>query len=218
MARMLKGLLLVIMTIIITIIGQGCGPKIYLNPEFSDIRAQHHVIAILPFKVTIEGSKLPKNITPEMVEKLEQDEGILFQGILYSKFLEKQQKNEYTIEFQDADQTKAILAKYSITYDNMDHYTKMEMASTLGVDAIISGTIRRSQPMSATSAIVVGALFGAWGNTNRVDVSMTIHDGNTAKLLWKYDHNASGSVGSSSEGLANSLMKNVSKKFPYKRE
>jgi hypothetical protein len=87
----------------------------------------------------------------------------------------------------------------------------------LGVDAMISGTIRRSQPMSTGAAIAVGVLFGVSGETNRVDVNVNLHDGATGKLLWKYDHHESGALGSSSEGLAKSLMKGISKKFPYKR-
>lgn len=71
--------------------------------------------------------------------------------------------------------------------------------------------------MSEGAAIAVGILVGAWGATNKTDVSMTIHDKKDSKLLWKYDYLAQGSVGSSPEQLARALMRNVSKRFPYKR-
>lgn len=41
---------------------QGCGPKIYVNPEFSNIKDSHHTVAILPFKVNYDAGKLPKDM------------------------------------------------------------------------------------------------------------------------------------------------------------
>lgn len=73
-----------------------------------------------------------------------------------------------------------------------------------------------SKPMSDGAAIVVGLLIGAWGPTNETNVSLTIHEYTDSNLLWKYDFVAKGSVGSSSEQLTNALMRNVSKRFPYK--
>ncbi len=43
---------------------------------------------------------------------------------------------------------------------------------------------------------------------------MTIHD-TSGLLLWKFDYEASGSIGGSSEKLTKALMKKASKKFPY---
>jgi len=196
----------------------GCAPQIYTNPAFYEAKVRHKTIAILPFVVTIDSSKLPKEITAETIDKMQKDEAYLFQQELYTKFLTKQQKGEYSVIFQDIDETNALLGKSGIAYENLSKFTKKELVDVLGIDAIISGNIRRSQPMSTGSAVVIGVLFGAWGSTNRVDVSLTIHEGLDGQLLWKYDHEASGSVGSSSEKLADSLMKSISKKFPYKVE
>ncbi len=165
----------------------------------------------------MDPNKLPKDYTLEMKRDAENAEAYNFQQELYFQFLKRQEKGEYTVEFQDVDKTKALLSKATITNRDLSRYTKEELQAILGVDALVSGTIHRSKPMSTGTAVVLGVLFGAWGNTNEVNVSMNIHDGASGDLLWKYDHKASGSVGSSSEGLAQSLMKNISKKFPYKK-
>ncbi len=196
---------------------EGCGPKIYINPDFQTIREDHHTVAILPFKVNYDAGKLPKDIDEATLAQMQQDEAMAFQQELYSRFLERQAKGEYTIEFQDVTQTNALLSKYGTDYANIDHYTMTELQNMLGADAMISGTIRRSRPMSTGAAIATAILFGVAGETNRVDVNVNLHDGPSGKLLWKYDHHESGSLGSSSEGLAKSLMKGISKKFPYKR-
>lgn len=201
------------------LLAQGCAkPAIYQSPDFQNIRVQHQQIAILPFTITIEAKKLPEGTTPEMLMEMEKDEGYQLQQQVYSSFLTKQSKGEYTIEFLDVDQTNAILSKEGITYETLNQHTKDEIAKLLSADVVFSGTVHRAQPMSTGAAVALGLLVGAWGSTNRVDVNVSIHDGSNAKLLWKYDHTASGSVGSSAEGLAKSLMESISKYFPYKVE
>ena len=69
--------------------------------------------------------------------------------------------------------------------------------------------------MSEGAGVAVGLLVGAWGNTNKVNTTINIHDGKSGDLLWKYDYEASGSVGSSTTRMVDALMKNASKKFPY---
>ena len=200
------------------LLSQGCAaPSIYQSPDFKDVSLQHKQIAILPFTVNIEAKKLPEGTTPEMLVKMEKDEGYQLQQQIYSRFLERQAKGEYTIEFQDIEQTNATLSKEGITYDNLIQHTKDEIAKILKADAVLSGVVHRAQPMSTGAAIVTTILFGI-GETNRVDITVSIHDGSNSKLLWKYDYTASGNIGSSAEGLAKSLMESVSKYFPYKVE
>ncbi len=79
-----------------------------------------------------------------------------------------------------------------------------------------AGSIYRELPMLAELAVGLGVLFGVWGSTNKVNATINIHENLNGDLVWKYDHEASGSVRSSAEKLAESLMKNSSKKFPYR--
>jgi hypothetical protein len=62
--------------------------------------------------------------------------------------------------------------------------------------------------MSDGAAIAVGLLAGAWGATNKVQTTINIHDGASGDLLWKYDYQASGSVGSSSTQLGSLIHPN----------
>lgn len=203
--------------LVVSIMVSGCAPTIYVAPNFEQVRKKHKTVGILPFDVLITAKKLPKGMTQEMVNEKQKSTGFSIQSNAYTYFLKKQGADKYTVEFQDVDKTNSLLAKAGITYDNIKSKGKDELAALLGVDAVISGKATMQQPMSEAGAIVVGLLVGAWGNTNKVDVSMTIHDKNDGKLLWKYDYEASGSVGSSPENLTKQLMYNVAKKFPYKK-
>ena len=147
-----------------------------------------------------------------MVEKTGYD----IQDKMYSWFLRRSGKLEYTVNFQDVNKTNSLLKKAGINYSDLATKDRAELAQLLGVDAVIQNRSKMEKPMSEGAAIAVGLLVGAWGNTNKVETTINIHDGKNGNLLWKYDYEASGSVGSSTTKLVDALMRNASKKFPYK--
>jgi hypothetical protein len=190
----------------------------YTKPEFADVTKTHKRVAILPFAVSFDAKSISKDFTVEAAKKAEKDESTLFQKSLYTQFLKREKEGKYTVAFQDVDETNTLLSKAGITYDNMSSFTKAELASKLGVDAVISGSIHRSKPMSTTGAVVMTLLVGFGGNTNKVNVNMALHNGSNGDLLWKYDNDRAGGLGSSSEEIAKSLMNNISKNFPYMKK
>lgn len=195
----------------------SCGPQIYQAPSFSQVKDSHKVVAVLPFEVTIESRRLPKGVTADMVLDQQRDYGFGIQSDVYGYFLREMSKNKYTVNFQDVSKTNAILNEAGISYEELRLKSKDEICQLLGVDAVVSGKAMMSKPMSDGAAIAVGILVGAWGATNSVNTTITVHEGKAGDLMWKYDYQASGSVGSSRQSLTNALMRNSSKKFPYKR-
>ncbi|HMW39269.1 MAG: hypothetical protein K1X68_13515 [Saprospiraceae bacterium] len=195
----------------------ACGPQIYKAATLEQSKKKVRTVAIIPFAAHIDIRKLPKGVTEESIHDSEVKTGYDLQNQVYSEFLKRSSKDKYTVKFQDIDKTNALLKKNNITYDNLGEKQKSELCKLLNVDAIISGNIKMSKPMSDGAAVAIGVIFGSWGTTNETTVSLNIHDV-TDELQWKYDHIDSGSVGSSSERLAKSLMVNVSRKFPYKME
>ena len=193
----------------------GACATVYTAEDFAAYQQQHETVAILPYTVNITLKKLPEGMTEDDVHTMEVEESYSFQKVLYSQFLQRQADGEYTVEFQDVDKTNTILARNDITADTLMRYTKDEIATLLGVDSVISGTITRSKPMSTGGAIASTIFFG-FGTTNQVHVNMTLHCGETGNLLWSYDHELSGGLGSSPETVAKSLMKGIAKKFPYR--
>src|SRR5690242_14963150 len=119
------------------------GAQQYRNPNFKTLTAAHKTVAILPFKVSIDTKRL-KNVSVDMIQKNEQDESMEFQKQLYIRLLQKSTDEHYTVGFQDADQTLALLAKAGIPIDSLSFHGKDEIAKILGVDAVLSGTINQS--------------------------------------------------------------------------
>ncbi|MCJ7680850.1 MAG: hypothetical protein MUP70_09010 [Candidatus Aminicenantes bacterium] len=197
------------------VVSSGCA-RIYTAPDFTDIRSQHHTLAILPFDVSIDMKKLPKGMTYEMLKDMEKDESYVFQSEIYAYFLRRASQNRYTIRFQDIDETNSRLRRANISFENLRDYTKAEIGEILEVDAVLSGTIHLSKPMSTAAAIATSILLGWGGSTNKADVGVSIHDGMDGNLVWKYNHSYEGGLGSSSQRMVKSLMNDVSRTFPYK--
>lgn len=194
----------------------SCGPKIYKSSEFDSALAKHKTVAILPADVTTKlRPNEAKKITAEQLADINQRAGYDIQDKMYSWFLRRAEKYAYTVTFQDVTRTNALLKQAGITYETLASKDRTELAQLLGVDAVLQNRSSMDKPMSEGAAIAVGVVFGAWGNTNSVQTTINIHDGKSGNLLWKYDYQASGSVGSSTDRLVNALMRNASKKFPY---
>jgi len=194
----------------------SCGPKIYKSSDFDAAFARHKIVAILPAEVTTQlRPNEAKKVTAEQIQEMNEKVGYDIQDKMYSWFLRRSEKFHYTVSFQDVTRTNALLKQAGVNYGDLQTKDRAEIAKILQVDAVIQDRSKMDKPMSEGAAVVVGALFNAWGATNKVETTINIHDGKSGNLLWKYDYEASGSVGSSSTNLVDALMRNASKKFPY---
>ncbi len=194
----------------------SCGPKIYKSADFSNALSKHKTVAILPAEVNIQlRPNQSKKLTPEQIQELSNKTAIDIQEKMYGWFLRRGDKYEYTVSFQDVTRTNSALKEAGIRYHDLKTTDRAKIAKILGVDAVMQDRVVMEKPMSEGAAIAVGLLVGAWGATNKVETTINIHDGSSGNLLWKYDYEASGSVGSSSTKLVDALMRNATKKFPY---
>jgi hypothetical protein len=71
--------------------------------------------------------------------------------------------------------------------------------------------------MSEGASLVLGALFGFWGSTNKAVINLSIHNGTDGELLINYNKGVSGSLGSSTEDLINTLMRKASRRISYSK-
>jgi len=200
----------------ITLLFVSCGPKIYKSADFNAALGKHRTVAILPADVTTQlRPNQAKKLSEEQIADLSMKTGYDIQDKMYSWFLRRSGKFHYTVTFQDVTKTNTLLKQAGIEYKDLATRDRAEIAKILGVDAVLQNRSRMEKPMSEGAAVAVGLLVGAWGSTNKVETTINIHDGKTSNLLWKYDYEASGSVGSSTTKLVDALMRNASKKFPY---
>jgi hypothetical protein len=156
-----------------------------------------------------------RRTTPEQMQELTTKAAYDIQEKMYGWFLRRGDRFKYTVTFQDVTRTNARLKEAGIAYADLKNTDRAKLATLLGVDAVMQDRLNTEKPMSDGAAIAVGLLIGAWGPTNNAQTTINIHDGTSGDLLWKYDYELSGSVGSSSTKLVDALMRNATKKFPY---
>lgn len=184
--------------------------KIYYSPDAKLRASSHQIIAIAPPKVSIAARK---KVDAEALREQQKTESTNFQKEMYSWLLRRKMQHRILVEIQDVETTNAKLKKAGYFDDNpMSPY---EICEALGVDGIITSNYSLTKPMSEGGAIALGLLVGVWGSTNNTSVTLEIHDKETKKLLWNYNHKVSGSVGSSPAQLVDNLMRHASKKMPY---
>lgn len=188
--------------------------KLFEHPNFETIAKDHKSIAILPFsaKVSLRPKQM-KEITPEQLKDMEYGEGRAIQNSMYTWFLNRQKRGKLLIEVQDPSKTNALLLKSDIT--DLAIYTPEELATILGVDAIITGHFETDKPMSDGASIALGLIVGLWGSTNAATINMSVKNGSDGQLLWNYNKRVAGSLGSSTDTLINTLMRKASRRLAY---
>ncbi|RZK26298.1 MAG: hypothetical protein EOO63_14880, partial [Hymenobacter sp.] len=177
-------------------------------------------LAVLPFRATLSlrPNEVAKNGGAEGVHALELREGLNVQSALQSYFLKQKADKDMAVDVQDIAKTNALLAKNGITPDKLTTMTMEELAQLLGVDGIVSGTFESSQPFSNGAAIAMSLAVGFSGATNTGKLAISINDGKTGELLWKYDKSLGRGLGSDTGSIITVIMRKASRQFPYSKE
>ena len=202
------GIALTLLTLVV-----ACA-TVYKSENFAEFQARHRSVAILPPSVSINAQSFKAGTPIATIENQQREESMLFMRQLYAQLLARQTKLGYTVKFQDIDDTLALLERAGITQQDLKAMTRMQIAEKLGVDAVLSLRVYRDKPMD-TGAAIFSVLIAGASITNEVQVNLAIHDGKTGQMVWNFDHLIGGGLVSSAEGMARSLMKAISKKFPY---
>lgn len=190
--------------------------RLYVNPKFPEIAKHQKIIAILPFKVSINlRPNQMKKISPQQLNEMQLNEGKGVQTALFSWFMKRSQKGKLTVQVQEPVVTNVMLKKAGIDQKNIDSYTPVDIAKILGVDAVIMGTLKTTKPMSEGLSAAMGVLIGFWGATNRATMNLFIYNSGDNMVLLNYNKGIRGSLGSSTQDLVNILMRKASRRIAY---
>ena len=189
--------------------------NIYESIRFDEYTDDHEVLAIIPFIAHLE---LKKAVDRDELRVLAEKEGYAVQNALETYFSKRKKRKKFNVDFQNIMNTNAILAQNNIDYDNIDTYTTQELCKILDVDGIISGNLNLNILLSEGVPTDFSILDYFSGNANYGRIGVKISDGDTGKLLWKYENEISKKTGKNTTELIDKMMKTASRKFPYDRE
>ncbi|MBO9619307.1 MAG: hypothetical protein J7539_09760 [Niabella sp.] len=197
----------------------SCGPSIYKATEFNTKVETHKTVALLPAAVSMRlRPNEMKKMSAEQLKDLEKSTGYDVQDKMYTWFLKRSQKLNYNVKIQDITETNALLKNAGIDYEALSTTQSDQLAKILGVDALLETKLRSDKPMSDGVALAAAFAIGFYGSTNQVETTVSVKDGSSGDLIWKYNYQANGTMGSSSTKLVDALMRNLSKKFPYAKK
>ena len=185
--------------------------RVYDAPGAAEMTSTHEVIAVIPPVVTITAQR---KVSPEAIEQQQQLESQNFQRELADWLLQRHSQGKITVAVQDPDETRILLDRAGIT--DISKALPTELARALGVDAVLTSGFRLAKPISTGGAIALAVLFGGSGPTNEVAATMRLYDAKIGTQLWTYSHTVSGSLGSSPSSVTAQLMRNASKRLPYR--
>ncbi|MEL6919334.1 MAG: hypothetical protein AAFO99_16610 [Bacteroidota bacterium] len=188
--------------------------NIYESNKFDALSKDHRILAIMPFLTKLDLEDISKT---ELV-KLEEKEGLAVQNALETYFSRGRKRKKFSVEFQNIDNTNAILAKNNITYQNIDIYTVKELCKILEVDGIINGNLNLNILLSKGISTEFSLMDYFLGKSNYGRIGIKVSDGNTGKLLWKYEKEINKKSGRNTYALIDGMMKKATRKFPYDKE
>lgn len=189
--------------------------NIYENRRFDELSQDHEILAIVPFIAHLE---LKTNVDHEELKRLSKREGYAVQNALETYFSKRKKRKKFNVDFQNIEDTNAILAQNGIDYNNLDIYTTQELCKILKVDGIISGNLKLNILLSEGVPTDFSLLDYFSGDANYGRIGMKISDGDTGKLLWKYEKGITKKTGKNTTELIDKMMKMASRKFPYDKE
>lgn len=187
--------------------------QIFVSPQMSSEVKNHKTVAILPFEAKITYKKQPKNFNAEANRDQEASMASSIQSSMYTYLLRK--SKNYSVTFQDVEKTNILLKKAGM-YDKLGEFTRDEIATALGVDAVIGGRFETEQTKSEAAAIASAVVFGGLGGkTGTGSLTMTINNGNDGELLWRFFKTMDDGIATSTDDLVERMMKKVARNFPY---
>ncbi|MCK0160229.1 hypothetical protein [Allomuricauda sp. F6463D] len=189
--------------------------NIYENIRFDELTNNHEVLAIIPFIAHLE---LKMAVDMNELKVLAQKEGYAVQNALEMYFSKRKSRKKFNVDFQNINNTNAILTQNDIDYNNIDTFTTQELCEILKVDGIISGNLNLNILLSEGVPTDFSILDYFSGNANYGRIGVKVSDGETGKLLWKYENEISKKTGKNTTELIDKMMKTASRKFPYDRE
>jgi len=201
--------------LVLTSISLHAQKNIYESDKFDQFSKEHKVLAIIPFLANLD---LKDDISKEDLAEREKKEGLAVQNALETYFSKRKRKKKFSVEFQNTEDTNAILTQNNITYDNIDVYTIKQLSEILEVDGIISGNLDLNVLLSKGVPDEFSFLDYFLGDANYGRIGIKISDGLTGKLLWKYEKEINKKSGKNTDDLIDRMMKLASRKFPYDRE
>ncbi len=209
----------------------SCSRRYYTNSYFDQQTANHRVIAVLPAQMVFTGVQ-PKNLTPEAIAQIEEQESRDFQVAMYNSILQYANSRRYftTVNVQDFATTQRLLSNANISIRDAWTQSDQELAKILQVDAVVRLRIQKKRYMSdmASYGVDIAKQIGyETGVLKRIPVPSNLGKTNdiyatcalvsTGQTLWNNNYKAASDWNNPANEIIENITDNFGRNFPYKQ-
>jgi hypothetical protein len=210
---------------LVAILSTACN-RFYKNPEFAAKTVDHKTIAILPYQIVITG-RLPKEMTPEIKEKIEAAESVGFQRNYYSQIhIVGTRRHPLSVIVQPVERTNQLLSDQGITPTSSWDKDPQELARILGVDAVIRNKAIKVRYLSDLESLgielgtfvlssILGMPFFGNSRTNEVEVTSNIIAANNGENLFSGRDEVRVNWTSPANEAIEQINRRIVRRFPY---
>ena len=210
----------------------SCGREIHKTADYDRLTHTHQVVAILPVE-TITTGRIPRNLSPEDIQAIEDGESVAFQISLYNELARRsgRRNKDIKVSIQHYTQTNQLLADAGIEIRDSWNKSPQLLADALGVDAVIRTTVEKEQYLTNLESfginlartISIFASNGGWAysvfpsnHTSVVRISTAVLDSRNGVAVWATDAECPTFWNRSSREVIDSVTRSLARKFPYR--
>ncbi|MEM1319355.1 MAG: hypothetical protein AAGG75_03815 [Bacteroidota bacterium] len=199
----MKNLPFIIAAIVLSLSLSSCSRNFYTKANFSPSKTGPMTIAVLPYKIVTTG-RIPRNVTPEDLQAIEEAESQAFQISMYNQVLRRMNRSRKkpAITVQHFNETNNMLTEAGVRLSESWKKSPKELTKLLGVDAVLFSVVHKNQYLTnlesyglhlAASLITVFANRVPWylpnNRTSDVRISSSIIDGKDGTTIWAVARN-----------------------------
>lgn len=196
----------IVLSVILTL--NSCA-KIYHTNDAEYLAQIQETVAILPPSVSIQAQMF---VDAESMKERQNTMSLNIQKEMHSWMLRRKMQGKIFQEFMDIETVNAKLKKAGYPDTPL---TQNELCEALGVDGVISSNFSLTKPFSNIMAIGIQQAGNGSQITNQIHVTISIQDCEKQKMIWNYNHQFNGTVGSTPGQLIENVMRNASRKMPF---
>ena len=189
--------------LIVGLTAASCSNKFYEADEFESLKRKHQTVAVLPASIDIvKGAR--KSASGDM-KNASIDMAYTYQEMLSKKLMER--SDNYSVTIQDPKKVNKKLEEEYVSYFNINKIDVNKIGNILRNEAVLYTEIE--------TPILLGKNPGS-DNKEKIKVKVALHETNQDVLLWSYTDEYKASKIYTIEAIADEVMGNIERKFPYK--
>ncbi|KUG08156.1 hypothetical protein [Solirubrum puertoriconensis] len=211
----------------LVLLASSCVERLYATRENVPSMLQtHRTVAVLPFYVRVERPWLSEVSFDDLgmsEAEFDRRQAAEIRGLAYGlqgELATRLQQQSWRVQFQEVAETNKRLSQAGISLDSLGYRSTEELQQVLGVDAVLAGETRVVQSLPGPLAMLM--LFAPTDPSeaplNVVRSYLSVYDGRTGQLAWRFEHEQTGNVVVNAKSLGKELAKRAYTALPYRAQ